>query len=252
MRIPGPSALFSAASSIRDEVTDLVLDLPATVGDVLDLISRAGETLDRVDRLLDRAEGLLGEGEDLLRRGSGLLGRGEDALTEAEGMLESGRTLLVRAEVAMTGAERTSDAAAAAVVDVQRTNEAAASTVDAVSRTASGADDLLRRGGAMLAPWEPISAKVVPVADRFVEHVSAEEVAALAGIVDTLPTLLTSLEDDVLPMLGTLDRVGPDVHEILETVHELTRALSGLPGAGLLKRRGEKKEEAESSGGPRL
>jgi len=239
MRIPGPSTILSAASTLREEVTDLVLDIPATVGDVLALISRAGDMLDRVERLLVRAEGLLDRGEALLDRGG-------DAIADAEGMLVASNTLLLRADVLVAGAERTAAAAAATVVDVDRTNEAAVSTVGAAAATVVGVEDLLRRTDRLLAPWEPIAGKVAPLAADFAHRLDDHEVAALAGMVDKLPQLLRSLEEDVLPMLGKLDQVGPDVHEILETVHEMTLAISGLPGAGFLKRRGEKKEDEES------
>ncbi|WP_312717595.1 hypothetical protein [Mobilicoccus sp.] len=239
MRIPGPSTILSAASTLREEVTDLVLDIPATVGDVLALISRAGDMLDRVERLLVRAEGLLDRGEALLDRGG-------DAIADAEGMLVASNTLLLRADVLVAGAERTAAAAAATVVDVDRTNEAAVSTVGAAAATVVGVEDLLRRTDRLLAPWEPIAGKVAPLAADFAHRLDDHEVAALAGMVDKLPQLLRSLEEDVLPMLGKLDQVGPDVHEILETVHEMTLAISGFPGAGFLKRRGEKKEDEES------
>ena len=54
--------------------------------------------------------------------------------------------------------------------------------------------------------------------------------------------------DAVRAMLGTLDRVGPDVHDILESVSELATALQGLPGVGLLQRRGERKADEEEEG----
>lgn len=246
MRIPGPSTILSAASTLREEVTDLVLDIPATVGDVLALISRAGDMLDRVERLLVRAEGLLDRGEALLDGGEALLDHGGDAIADAEGMLVASNTLLLGADVLVAGAERTAAAAAATVVDVDRTNEAAVSTVGAAAATVVGVEDLLRRTDRLLAPWEPIAGKVAPLAADFAHRLDDHEVAALAGMVDKLPQLLRSLEEDVLPMLGKLDQVGPDVHEILETVHEMTLAISGLPGAGFLKRRGEKKEDEES------
>jgi len=51
--------------------------------------------------------------------------------------------------------------------------------------------------------------------------------------------VLDHLENDVLPVLRTLERVGPDVHELLEVADDLRRVITGLPGIGLLRRRGE-------------
>jgi hypothetical protein len=63
--------------------------------------------------------------------------------------------------------------------------------------------------------------------------------------VDRLPVVLAHLDEDVLPMLQQLDRVGPDVHAILEVVDDVRDVLLGLPGVGLLKRMGDNKELPE-------
>ena len=61
----------------------------------------------------------------------------------------------------------------------------------------------------------------------------------MISLIDRMPLVLDHLENDVLPMLQQLDRVGPDVHELLEVVEDLRRVVTGLPGVGLLRRRGE-------------
>jgi hypothetical protein len=43
----------------------------------------------------------------------------------------------------------------------------------------------------------------------------------------------------VLPILSTLDRVGPDIHDLLEVTRDLKLAIAGIPGLGMLRRRGE-------------
>lgn len=237
MRIITPASLLSAAGSVRDGVTDLVLDLPGAVGDVLDLLTRARELVDRADALMTQAEDLLA--------------RGQAAVGSVETMLEDGEAMLDRTAGVLADAEDASAAATATVVAVQEVTREAAVTVEGAQGTAVAAAGLLARGETMLAPLEPIAAKATPLASRFVDEVDKQEVTALIRMVDRLPVLLGHLEDDVLPMLGKLDQVGPDVHEILETVHELTTAISGLPGASFLKRRGERKEEeGESPGSP--
>jgi hypothetical protein len=54
-----------------------------------------------------------------------------------------------------------------------------------------------------------------------------------------MPVVLEHMDTDLLPVLRTLDRVGPDLHELLEVVEDLRRVVTGLPGVGLLRRRGE-------------
>ena len=75
--------------------------------------------------------------------------------------------------------------------------------------------------------------------ERFAEALHPDEVTAGIGLIDRMPQLLDHVENDVLPALQSLDRVGPDLHEVLEIVEDLRRVITGLPGIGLLRRRGE-------------
>jgi hypothetical protein len=51
------------------------------------------------------------------------------------------------------------------------------------------------------------------------------------------------MESDIMPLLATLDRVGPDVHELLNQLREVRQAIQGIPGFRLLRKRGEELEE---------
>jgi hypothetical protein len=64
-------------------------------------------------------------------------------------------------------------------------------------------------------------------------------VEALAALVDRVPVLLDSLDSDVLPLLHKLDDMAPDLYDLLETVQDLQRAISGLPGIRFITRRGD-------------
>lgn len=77
---------------------------------------------------------------------------------------------------------------------------------------------------------------------RFVEEVSALEVNAAIKLIDELPRLAGHVSDDVLPILATLDRVGPDIHELLNVANDVRQAIVGIPGFEYLRRRGEDRE----------
>ncbi len=78
------------------------------------------------------------------------------------------------------------------------------------------------------------------MATHFVEQLSHEEVTAAVRLVDELPKLRQHLTADVLPILATLDRVGPDLHDLLDVTRDLKLAVAGIPGLSMLRRRGEK------------
>ena len=46
-----------------------------------------------------------------------------------------------------------------------------------------------------------------------------------------------------MPILATLDRVGPDVHELLDVLKDVRLAIQGVPGFRLLRRRGADRED---------
>jgi hypothetical protein len=50
--------------------------------------------------------------------------------------------------------------------------------------------------------------------------------------------------NDVMPLLGKLDQVGPDIHKLLEVTEDLHLAIAGIPGLRLLRRRGEERERS--------
>lgn len=157
---------------------------------------------------------------DLVGRGVDLMDRAESLMTAAEQLLLDAQTQLARSAGAL--------------------DEAEALTDDARALTAHAETQL-----AALTPLREVAQDATPMLRTVVDSFSAQEIAAVVRALDRLPQLVDALETGVLPMLSTLDRVGPDVHDILESVSELAHALQGLPGVGLLQRRGERKADEE-------
>jgi hypothetical protein len=83
---------------------------------------------------------------------------------------------------------------------------------------------------------------------RFVEQISEDELCAAIRMVDQLPQLAHHIENDVIPIVITLDRVGPDVHQLLEVLQDLRLAIQGVPGFRMLRRRGERDEPDDEPG----
>jgi hypothetical protein len=99
----------------------------------------------------------------------------------------------------------------------------------------------------LLEGYAPTLREAAPLASRFVRELSPEEVTAAIGMIDTLPRLREHLINDVLPLLGKLDQVGPDLHKLLEVTEDLRLAVAGLPGLKMLRRRGEDRAADESA-----
>lgn len=171
---------------------------------VLSLGPRFVAAMDRVDALLDRAEAVAARAEAVTARAEAVVEESEQTTARARSVVKSAELVTRNADRAINGVNGVTD-----------------------------------RADLVLQTWEPISRRMGPHAERFSAALSGGEVEAAIGIVDRLPVVLEHMETDVLPVLRTLDRVGPDLHEVLEIVEDLRRVVTGLPGVGLLRRRGE-------------
>jgi hypothetical protein len=139
------------------------------------------------------------------------------------------------------------------VVRVSAVVDGASQTADQARATARAADEVVAVAGrvtettqALLRLWEPIATRGAALTRQFVDGLSPDEVAAAVRMVDQLPRLAEHLETDVMPILATLDKVGPDVHNLLDVAKDVREAILGIPGFGFLRKRGEAKLEEEA------
>jgi hypothetical protein len=162
----------------------------------------------------------------------GLVPRAAEAMDRVEALLNRVERVVDRADQVVTHAAETTARTHAMLDSAEIVTRGAGRTVD-------GATGVLDRIDHSLGTWEPTLRRLAPAATRFADGLDETEVAAGISIVDRLPLVLEHLENDVLPMLQTLDRVGPDLHELLEVAQDLRRVVTGLPGIGLLRKRGD-------------
>lgn len=148
---------------------------------------------------------------------------------------------------------RTTTAAASVpgrVLNLLSAAEAVVANADALTRrterVVASAENAVVQAQRVAAAAEVQVAATQPLI-QFVEEFSAHEVQAAIRLVDELPRLSAHLNDDVLPILTTLNRVGPDIHELLDVVKDLRQAVLGIPGFDYLRRRGEDKDNDANS-----
>ena len=101
----------------------------------------------------------------------------------------------------------------------------------------SRAEEPVRRTNALLARLEPSLTALQPTLERLAETTDPREVDALVGLIDHLPMFLDKVERDLLPILGTLRSVAPDLHDLLDVSRELNEMLAKIPGMGRIKQR---------------
>ena len=198
------------------------------VGQVVETAATVATIPVRVLSLLGQAELLASRITMIAENAEVLVARIAAIATEAEETVRETKLVVTAAALTVREADAVAGAASAVVVGAGSTAAEAQQLLDAYS-------DTLRRAA--------------PLAARFVGELTPEEITAAIKMVDALPELRKHLVDDVMPLLGKLDQVGPDLHSLLEVTQDLHLAIAGLPGLKMLRRRGEEKIEEESSNG---
>jgi ABC-type transporter Mla subunit MlaD len=184
---------------------------------------------------------------DAVETAINLVPRAAAAITRVESLLDRLEAVADRADLLVERTDKVVDTAELATVRAQKTLDAADVVTREAGRRTDAAAGVLDRLDSALVQWEPTLRRLAPQAKRFAEQLAEHEVDAAISLVDRMPVLLEHVETDVLPMLSKLDRVGPDLHELLEVVEDLRRVVTGLPGIGLLRKRGDDEPPKSSS-----
>ncbi|RKN49666.1 hypothetical protein [Micromonospora endolithica] len=245
--LPRPTALVGRTRSALDQAL-------GSAGSFAAVPARAFALLDGVEELLGRINGVVDRIEATLDRTDRVLTDAEEAVKEVAVISAAATTAIDTATAVATAAarvvgeaDRVSAAAAVVVAEAERVSRAAGAVVaeaSSVAHRAAGtvgtAAEAAATAAELMAAYEPALRRGAPMANRFVEQLSHEEVNAAIRLVDELPKLKEHLTADILPILATLDRVGPDLHDLLDVTRDLKLAVAGIPGLGMLRRRGER------------
>jgi len=210
----------AAVATVPVRVLGLLGQTELLVSRITLLTERAAALIDRVDGAMDGVEGALRETKVIMAAA---------ALAVDEAGL-----IVVRANQVVEGASGAVADASTIVTDAAAITGAAAGVVQQAEAASTEARELLDG-------YAPTLRQAAPLAARFVQELTPEEVTAAIRMIDELPRLREHLTDDVMPLLGKLDQVGPDIHALLEVTNDLYLAIIGLPGLKRLRRRGEER-----------
>ena len=201
--LPGPSDVLGTVRSVTEWSARLLGVLGA-------LPERTEALLNQVETLLYRMEELSGRAEELLERVG-------EVTSAAEQTVRTANTVAASAGGVIDWANQIADGAGAVVAQVEATS---------------------RSANELLGTYQPLAERAAPLARTFVDELSEHEVHAAIALIDHLPELAKHMETDIMPILTTLDRVGPDIHELLAVVKDLRLAINGIPGLAYFRRRG--------------
>lgn len=224
--VPGPGDVIDAARSVAGWSAD-ALGVAAT------LPQRAVDLVGEIERLVPRISSVVDHAEALIERVDAIAAEADATISAAATITASAGALIKQSGEVTAEAELT-------VTTAAKVNTQAATVVAKAEAATDGATEIL-------AIYQPLAQRAAPLAKRFVEELTEEEVHAAIKLIDQLPEITERVERDILPVLTTLENVGPDVHELVDVLKEVRQAIHGVPGFRFFRRRGEEAEAEEQA-----
>ncbi|MEE2032085.1 ribulose 1,5-bisphosphate carboxylase large subunit [Rhodococcus chondri] len=160
----------------------------------------------RVEALLDTAENLVQRVDAVVADAAAAVAHATEVIASTTEVVENAAEVAAHAQVVVASASRTSDTA-----------------------------------GELLDTYAPMAKQAAPLAGQFIDEMSPEEVHAAIVLLDQFP-MMADRTKALMPILGTLEAVAPEIHELLGVAKDVRQAIVGVPGFDFLRRRGEGKE----------
>jgi ABC-type transporter Mla subunit MlaD len=151
------------------------------------------------------------------------------------------QAVMDRVKAALDRIEDVVGAADAAAAAAGQTTAAAAAVVVDASETASRANGVTSRIENLLETWETPLQQLAPVARELTAVLSPERSQSLGRLLDQLPDII----DLIAPAVRGLSTLTPHFDDLMERLNAVGEIVEGVPGATILRRRGQAIEEGE-------
>jgi methyl-accepting chemotaxis protein len=256
-RAVGEFELFiDHAQGARAAADQLLVDAASLLRRAEAAIGGTEQVLARIDPVVVAAQGTVARADAVAARASSTIGTADSLVAQVSGTAGAADALVGQVEVLVQRVQLVVQLAEAVATTARRAVDDAVELAGRARPAVQQAADL----GEQLA--EPAAA-LVPVVRSQAPAVAAmlpDLVHALGDLLTDLPELLRRIDQDVLPTLRSLRSTPGDVRSLRDTVADIEplvgdveAELAGLPGSGLLRRRGRKAdvdEQAPAAAGP--
>ncbi len=102
----------------------------------------------------------------------------------------------------------------------------------------------------LVETYQPMAQQAAPLARRFLDQLTEQEVTTAIQLVDQLPARTEHMESDLTSISATLNGVRSDTHELLDVTKEVRDSINGIPGFPFFRRRGEERADEDPDRGP--
>jgi hypothetical protein len=162
--------------------------------------------------------------------------RGAVALVDLPARLEA---ILTRTENALSRIERLVGDAEGVAGSAAASAARSAEVVGQASDVAARADALVGRVEKIAENYGDSLSKLAPLAREAAGALTPEHVRSAARLVEQVPEVVELLA----PAMRGLAALAPDLDELLDRLNAVGEIVEGLPGASLLRRRGQTAED---------
>jgi ABC-type transporter Mla subunit MlaD len=166
-----------------------------------------------------------------------LVDRASAALDRIEALLDHVETRVEDVGVVTERTRRVLDAASGTSAEADR-------LVAGALRSSRSADHLLERLRALLDLYEPLLRRTGSIAHEAGTRLQPTHLRGLVALLDELPRVVQDLEPALKGMAGVGGMV-PELEEVAERMDNVGQIVEGVPGAKMLRRRGQRREAAE-------
>jgi ABC-type transporter Mla subunit MlaD len=201
------------------------MDLSQTVRRLADVPRR---TLELAMGAPDQLAELLQATHVVVTRATRLLNRADLIVARLEHKLDEFDELTSRAYGLIDKADRAADATQSVVQEVHATREYA--------------EQQIGRMRQLLDTYQPLLQRLAPLGDEVAGALNPAHVRGIARLLNEVPNLVDRLE----PALVGMGNLVPHLDSVTERMDTVGQVVEGLPGANMLRRRGQAKEEQES------
>ncbi|MDQ2723108.1 MAG: ribulose 1,5-bisphosphate carboxylase large subunit [Actinomycetota bacterium] len=211
LAIPPSRGLFGTVRSVAGWTVDtatFVIVLPARIANLLSAVELL---LTRISQVVDAAAQIVGDAAATVDRVSHVV--------------DGAETTVHRVSHVVDGAETT-------VHRVDAVTDRAGGVLSSAGITSAQAQQLLDA-------YRPIALQLRPMVAQLVGSFSEDELRSAIKLIDVLPAFVEAMQRDIMPILGTLDQVGPDVDALLNVFRDVREGLIGIPGFKFFRKRGE-------------
>ena len=210
MRLPIPDPRDALALAAGGPA--LLAQLAGALPRVLDLLDDAEALVKRAHRLVDDIDQTRQDADQVVKRTDETIDSAHDMIGRIGGTIDRADALIVR-----------------------------------TAGTVGSAEPTLARADKLIDDFAPSLERLRPALEFVAETTEKGEVQALVSLIDHVPHLVERLDTEIVPMLGTLQTVAPDIHDMLDLIAQLNEMLAKVPGLGRVKSRIDEQQAVEAS-----